>query len=156
MKRDQAWSVEGIRSAAVAPAQVMQRHDQVDRLAALRLGAYLLKPHLIVPIEALPFTMEVVAVLGAQRCQVRLPGLPGQGNKRAGVGLPLRHAPAALAQGRTDSRGQADTKLELRPVEHEPLPGQARCQGLPRFRFTASPYDDIEIIGTGIPASQEL
>src|ERR1035438_9603466 len=156
MKRDETGSVKSVRAAAVAPAQVVLRNDQVNFLAALRLRAHLLKLHRVVPVQALPLTMEVVAMLGAERCQIRVPGPSGQRDEWAGIGGCLSDAPTALTQRRSDSGSRTAGPLELRPVEHEPLSGQARRQGPPHFRFTASPNDYVQIIRAHQAGSQEF
>jgi len=71
--------VEGVRAAPVAPARIVQIHDQVDRFPALLLGIHPLELHTVVPVETLPFAMEVVSMFRAQVRQVGSQDIPAEG-----------------------------------------------------------------------------
>src|SRR5258707_730954 len=142
--------------AAAAPAQAMLRHGQVDRFAALRLGARLVEANVAVAVDTPPFALEVVAVLRSSFPQVALPGLPFERNIRADVGEYFSNRPALVAKDVGHAGSARLVPRHVGPSQHRLRLVEVRRESPVRLRFPSAPDYKVEVIGTGDPASEKL
>ena len=89
MKGDDARGVESIGPAPGPPPLVVEGEQRGQDLSAALLALHLLEADRRVPLKVPEPPAEVVAMLAAQRPQIGVEGVSGQGDERADVGWHL-------------------------------------------------------------------
>src|SRR5688572_10040274 len=101
----------------------MESDEHCQGLAALLFCQGLLKAY-IKPFRQVPKPpLVVIAVLRAEGSEVRLPGVPGEFDKRTDISLRLPKAPASPPELPSKRIGQAGAPCKLGQFKHGPFVG---------------------------------
>src|SRR5207249_11369329 len=157
VERPKRGGGERLRAPALAPAPVVEVDEQLQRLAALLLRGRLLETDVELLRQVLEPPLNVVPVGGAERGQVRRPGVAGQLDEGADVGPGGRGAPAQPPREVAgELRGGADVRGNVAELQDGACGGDRVRHGRQPLALVTAPDDHVEIVGAGKAGPQEL